>query len=131
MRLPFSLSPGPVKPRRQVPPYRPISCTGLMTSGSFGTRWSTGGSFPCFTSSASIGASLNFVGHLAGSRISSGPSSLPISWAPSLGGAAVPCARATPGSPTAARLPDRSAASRMNSRRLTPFRFLGITDPPR
>ena len=103
-----------------------------MTSGSFGTRSVTGGSLPCFTSSASIGASLNFVGHLAGSRISSGPSSLPMSWAPSLGGAApAACPRAAPGSPTAARPPDSSAASRMNSRRLTPFRFLGITDPPR
>ncbi len=59
-----------------------------MTRGSFGTRSVTGGSLPCFTSSASIGASLNFVGHLAGSRISSGPSSFPMSWAPSFGGAA-------------------------------------------
>src|SRR5215510_3380802 len=85
IRLPFSPSPGPVKPRRQVPPYLPISRTGLMTSGSLGTRCSTGGSFPAFTISASIGASLNFVGHLAGSRISSGPSSFPMSWPPSLG----------------------------------------------
>ena len=38
MRLPFSPSPGPVKPRRQVPPYLPIEWTGLMTSGSSGTR---------------------------------------------------------------------------------------------
>ena len=29
MRLPFSLSPGPVKPRRQTPPYLPIPSTGL------------------------------------------------------------------------------------------------------
>ena len=96
MRFPFSLSPGPVNPRRQVPPYFPISWTGLMTSGSSGTRCSTGGSFPCFTSSASMGASLKVFGHFAGSRISSGPSSLPISWAPSFGaGAPVPCAPAS------------------------------------
>jgi len=30
IRLPFSLSPGPVKPRRQTPPYLPISSTGHL-----------------------------------------------------------------------------------------------------
>ena len=72
MRLPFSTSPGPVKPRRQVPPYLPISCTGLSTSGSSGTRCSTGGSLPALTSSASIGASLSFAGRGA-SRSNVGP----------------------------------------------------------
>ena len=67
MRLPFSPSPGPVKPRRQVPPYLPISFSGFQTIGSAGRRCSTGGSLPAFTSSASIGASLNVFGHCAGS----------------------------------------------------------------
>src|SRR5215213_6021463 len=44
IRLPFSLSPGPVNPRRQVPPYLPIASNGLITSGSSGMRCSTGGS---------------------------------------------------------------------------------------
>ena len=51
-----------MKPRRQVPPYLPISRIGLMTCGSSGTRCSTGGSFPALTSSASIGASPNLAG---------------------------------------------------------------------
>src|SRR5207253_3044682 len=58
-----------------------------MTSGSSGKRLSTGGSLPALTSSASAGASANFFGHFAGSRTSSGPSSLPMSWAPSFGAA--------------------------------------------
>src|SRR5262249_51789990 len=40
---------------------------------SAGMRCSTGGSLPAFTCSASIGASLNFLGHLAGSVIIVGP----------------------------------------------------------
>ena len=76
MRLPFSTSPGPVKPRRQVPPYLPISCTGWITSGSSGTRCSTGGSLPALTSSASIGASPSFAGRGA-SRRTLAPSSSP------------------------------------------------------
>src|SRR5690242_16260063 len=69
MRLPFSPSPGPVKARRQVPPYLPISLSGCQTMGSVGMRCSTGGSLPAFTCSASIGASLNFLGHFAGAVI--------------------------------------------------------------
>ena len=77
MRLPFSTSPGPMKPRRQVPPYLPISFTGWKTSGSSGTRCSTGGSLPALTSSASIGASSKVFGHFAASVTTVGPSSLP------------------------------------------------------
>ena len=73
MRLPFSPSAGPVNARRQVPPYLPISFNGCHTSGSAGTRCSTGGSLPAFTNSASIGASENFFGHFAGSVIIVGP----------------------------------------------------------
>src|SRR5579859_4797834 len=73
MRLPFSPSPGPVKARRQVPPYLPTSLSGCQTIGSAGMRCSTGGSLPAFTRSASIGASLNFLGHFAGSVIIVGP----------------------------------------------------------
>ena len=65
IRLPFSLSPGPVNARRQVPPYLPISWSGLMTSGSSGMRCSTGGSLPALTISASIGASPSFGGRFA------------------------------------------------------------------
>ena len=72
------MSAGPVKPRRQVPPYLPISRSGLMTSGSWPIRCSTGGSLPSLTSSASIGASLKLFGNWAGSVRISGPSSLPI-----------------------------------------------------
>src|SRR5688572_18203569 len=82
IRLPFSLSPGPVKARRQVPPYVPISASGLTTIGSSGMRCSTGGSLPALTSSASIGASPSLAGRFASARIS-GPSHLPISCAPS------------------------------------------------
>ncbi len=63
-RTPADQSPGPVNPRRMVPPYRPISCTGLMTSGSSPIRSLTGGSLPAFTSSASCGASLKVLGNL-------------------------------------------------------------------
>src|SRR5215213_4190802 len=84
IRLPFSLSPGPVNARRQVPPYFPISWSGLITSGSAGRRCSTGGSLPALTSSASIGASLKLLGNWAGSVMTVGPSSLPIRLAPSL-----------------------------------------------
>src|SRR5262249_14682244 len=69
----------PVNPRRMVPPYRPISCTGLMTSGSSPIRSLTDGSLPAFTSSASGGASLKVVGNLVGSVTVVGPSSFPIS----------------------------------------------------
>ena len=82
MRLPFSPSPGPVKARRQVPPYFPIECSGLTTIGSSGIRSLTGGSLPAFTSTARAGASPIFAGHLAGSRTREGPSSFPMSWAP-------------------------------------------------
>src|SRR5215210_1550708 len=82
IRLPFSLSPGPVKARRQVPPYLPISASGLTTSGSSGMRCSTGGSLPALTSSVSIGASPSLAGRFA-SGWTSGPSSLPMSWLPS------------------------------------------------
>ena len=77
-----SSRPGPVKPRRQVPPYLPISCTGLMTSGSWPMRSATGGSLPALTSSASCGASLNALGNCAASVTISGPSSLPMSLLP-------------------------------------------------
>src|SRR5579859_7327650 len=46
------------------PPYVPIDASGLTTNGVGGRRCSTGGSLPPFTRSASIGASLNFVGGL-------------------------------------------------------------------
>src|SRR5260370_18516699 len=77
-RYPFQKSAGPVKPPRHVPPYLPISCNGLMTSGSCPMRSATGGSLPALTISASWGASLNFLGNFAGSVMTSGPSSLPI-----------------------------------------------------
>ncbi|HEY6433600.1 MAG TPA: hypothetical protein VIZ17_16600 [Acetobacteraceae bacterium] len=51
----------------------PISFNGCHTIGSAGMRWSTGGSLPAFTNSASIGASANFFGHFAGSVIIVGP----------------------------------------------------------
>src|SRR5258707_15892127 len=47
-RLPFSLSPGPRNPRRQVPPYFPTLRSGLSTIGSCGRRCSTGGGFAAF-----------------------------------------------------------------------------------
>src|SRR5262249_33610804 len=81
-------SPGPVNPRRMVPPYRPISCTGLMTSGSSPIRSLTDGSFPAFTSSASCGASLKVLGNLVGSVMVVGPSSFPMSCPSIVGGAA-------------------------------------------
>ena len=55
--------------------------SGLMTSGSCGTRCSTGGSLPALTSSASIGACLSFFGRGASTR-TMGPSSLPMSELP-------------------------------------------------
>src|SRR5690242_11583888 len=78
-RKPFQKSAGPVKPARHVPPYLPISFSGLITSGSWPMRSATGGSLPAFTSSASCGASLNVLGNWAGSVTTSGPSSLPTS----------------------------------------------------
>src|SRR5216683_4992046 len=84
-RTPADQSPGPVNPRRMVPPYRPISCTGLMTSGSSPIRSLTDGSLPAFTSSASCGASLKVLGNLARSVTVVGPSSLPISCPPIFG----------------------------------------------
>src|SRR5579859_7576862 len=42
----------------KVPPYWPMDSLGVMTRGFCGIRWSTGGSLPCFTRSASWGASL-------------------------------------------------------------------------
>src|SRR3954454_22577737 len=84
IRLPFSPSPGPVKARRQMPPYLPISLSGLMTNGSSGTRCLTGGSLPALTSSASIGASPSFGGRFASGWMV-GPSSLPINWLPRAG----------------------------------------------
>src|SRR5579885_2074139 len=68
----FWVSAGPVNAIRQLPPYWPIASVGLRTSGSSGRRFSTGGSLPAFTRSASIGASLNCFGILAGSVITSG-----------------------------------------------------------
>ena len=79
MRLPFSTSPGPVKPRRQMPPYLPTSSSGFRTIGSDGTRSATGGSLPALTSSASIGASWKVFGHCAGSMTMLGPCSSPTS----------------------------------------------------
>ena len=76
-RLPFSLSPGPMKPRRQVPPYWPVLRTGFSTSGSDGRRWATGGSAPDWTWAASIGASWKVRGISAGSVTMVGPSSFP------------------------------------------------------
>src|SRR5215472_4495392 len=74
----FQKSAGPVKPARHVPPYLPISCSGLMTRGSCPMRSATGGSLPALTSSASCGASWNLFGNFAGSVTTSGPSSVPI-----------------------------------------------------
>src|SRR3954447_5631597 len=54
-----------------------------MTIGSLLTRSATGGSLPAFESSARAGASLNDFGYLAGSVMTSGPSSLPMSCEPS------------------------------------------------
>src|ERR1700730_4633179 len=47
---------------RSMPPYLPILLVGVTTSGFGGRRCSTGGSLPCLTRSASMGASLNWVG---------------------------------------------------------------------
>ncbi len=82
IRFQFSPSPGPVKPRRHVPPYLPMAVIGLRTSGSSGTRCSTGGNLPALTISASIGDSPSFAGRLASFWIS-GPSILPMSVEPS------------------------------------------------
>ena len=87
IRLPFSPSPGPVKARRQFPPYLPMEWSGFTTIGSSGMRWATGGSLPALTNSASAGASPNFLGHFNGSSTSEGPSSFPMSWAPIFGSA--------------------------------------------
>src|SRR5262249_42499310 len=62
----------------QVPPYLPIACSGLITSGSWPMRSATGGSFPALTCSASCGASLNVLGAFPASVTTSGPSSLPM-----------------------------------------------------
>ena len=67
-----------MNPPRQVPPYLPISCSGLMTRGSCPIRSATGGSLPALTSAASCGASFSVLGTFAGSVTTSGPSSLPI-----------------------------------------------------
>src|SRR6266436_786450 len=77
-RKPFQKSAGPVKPARHVPPYLPISFSGLMTSGSWPIRSATGGSLPALTRAVSCGDSLKLLGNLAGSVTTSGPSSLPI-----------------------------------------------------
>jgi hypothetical protein len=55
-----------------------------MRSAGSGSRLSTGGRFPVFTSSASMGASPNFPGNFVASRITSVPSSFPIRARPSL-----------------------------------------------
>ncbi len=87
-------------------------------SDGLGSRCSTGGNLPAFTSSASIGASPNFLGNAAWSTMIVGPSSFPISLAPSfppapLGGAA----RDNPGSaPAAAKVPVPIIASRRKLR---------------
>src|SRR5262249_49048641 len=86
-RTPADQSPGPGNPRPTGPPYRPISWTGLMTSGSSPIRSLTDGSFPAFTSSASCGASLKVLGNLVGSVMVVGPSSFPMS-CPSIFGVA-------------------------------------------
>src|SRR6266850_5340747 len=68
----FCLSAGPVNAIRQLPPYFPTSLVGFRTSGSSGTRLSTGGSLPALTRSANAGASLNCLGTLVGSTTTSG-----------------------------------------------------------
>ena len=40
------------------PPYLPSSANGITTTGSSGSRWSTGGNSPACTLAASSGASL-------------------------------------------------------------------------
>src|SRR5512138_3662277 len=47
-------------PVRHSPPYLPTASCGFTTSGAGGRRWSTGGSLPPLTRSASMGASLYF-----------------------------------------------------------------------
>src|SRR5262249_61532592 len=47
-----------VRARPSVPPYCPVSPSGLSTRGLSGKRFSTGGSLPSLTSCASCGASL-------------------------------------------------------------------------
>src|SRR5437870_3274494 len=61
-----------------MPPYLPMDCSGLMTSGSCPIRSATGGSLPALTNAASCGASLKVLGCFAGSVTTSGPSSFPI-----------------------------------------------------
>ena len=103
MRLPFSWSAGPVNARRQLPPYLPISSSGLMTNSCDGSgrRLSTAGSLPALTSSASAGASLKVFGNALASRMISGPWSLPISDEPIFGApAAPPPARPPPLTPS-------------------------------
>ena len=65
--------PGPVKPRRQVPPYLPISCTGLMTSGSWPMRSATGGSLPGLDQLGELRRFLERFGHLRGVGDDLGP----------------------------------------------------------
>ena len=129
IRFPFSVSAGPVNPRRQRPPYFPISLRGLttMSSADSGSRCSTGGSLPAFTSSASMGASANFLGNFVTSRMISGPSSFPMNWAPSLG-SACPASDVVGARPVRAKAPEASAVSRRNSRRVTPPECFGMTN---
>ena len=47
-----------VTPMVSVPPYWPTSSSGVITTGSGGSRSSTGGSSPAATLAANIGASL-------------------------------------------------------------------------
>src|SRR5687768_2487285 len=62
------------------------------TTGFFGRRWSTGGSLPCCTRSASIGASLNLVGAAAGGAVAPGGGAAGGAAAAAAVGAAAPAA---------------------------------------
>src|SRR5439155_19851303 len=52
-----------------VPPYLPTPSMPSSTTGFFGRRWSTGGSLPALTKSASIGASLYLPGAAAAGAV--------------------------------------------------------------
>ena len=108
--LPFSMSLGPMKPRRQVPPYLPMLRSGLITMISLGSRSATGGSLPAFTSSASTGASWNDFGHCASSVTITGASIVPtraFCWAPAGMGSAERQSPAAKSRPAKAGLPGR------------------------
>src|SRR5207247_619764 len=79
------MSDTPWNARRHVPPCLPTPSSPVSTAGFFGSRWSTAGSLPALTRSASIGASLYCD---TGAAVGAGPAAVAVGRA----GAAVPAA---------------------------------------